>query len=97
MAGKKKERDLVEIWREFVYALIKAKRLWGEFSEKAQGTSSLDNLPPDIQDVLARVNIWCTFENALDGMISFWASQGGIEVFLIEEEAKQEEKEKEDG
>jgi len=88
-------REVTEVWREFVKTIIKAKELWEEFAEIGRGLSSLDYLPEKTQEILSRVSILSSFENGLDAMIGYAATQGGWEVFLPEEEEEPINKEKE--
>lgn len=81
------------LWREFIEDLILARDKWEEFSEEAQEMPTLDNLPVKTQEVLSRVSIWSNFGNALDAIIAYAGSQGGLEVFLIDEPLKEEEEE----
>jgi len=83
-------RDVTEVWREFVEKIMEARELWEEFTEIGRSLPSLDYLPMKTQEVLSRVSIWSTFENAVDAMISYAATQGGWEIFLPEEEEEEE-------
>ncbi len=83
--------DVEEIWSEIVLTLMKVEGLWEEFSKEVQKLESLDDLPIRTQEILSRVSIYSSFSNALDAMITYWTSQGGLEVFLPEQKSKEKE------
>ena len=84
----KQEQEVERIWRDFIATVEKLEKLWEAFSEKAREMPSMEMLDLDVQEVFSRVSIWSEFEVALESMMNYWRSQGGLEVFRLKEKEK---------
>ena len=86
-----KEEMLLRNWKDFVGGLTKAKAAWEKFQAVRMEMPSLDMLEVDWQEVMTRAPYMSRFEVAVDSLMSYWQSQGGMEILLPPK--KEEDKE----
>jgi len=80
-----KEEMLLGNWKAFVGGLMRAREAWEKFQALRMEMSSLDMLPVDWQEIMTRAPYMSRFEVAVDALMSYWQSQGGMEILLPKE------------